>query len=48
MVGLYAHYDSRYFFLQVVHAFLFDIADDTGDFLFLSVEIIDIDVNDTI
>ena len=34
---IYVHYYSRDFFLQVVYAFLCDVADDTGDFLFLSV-----------
>ena len=38
VVGIYAHYDSHNFFLQVVDAFLCDVADDTGDFIFLSVD----------
>ena len=37
VVRIYAHWDSRNLFLQVVNALLCDVAYNMGDFLFLSV-----------
>ena len=37
VVGLYAHYDSQYFFLRFGDAFFCDVANNTGDFLILSI-----------